>query len=782
MSHVIYFITLLNCFVISAQELTQTIKGQIVDQQSKTPIIGATVIIKNSDPTLGGVTDIEGYYRIENVPVGRQTLLFSSIGYESSAAQDIVVQSGKEVIINTELQESFTQMEEVVVSASSQGKGQIQNEMATISAISFSVEETSRYPAAVNDPARMALSFAGVTGGGDDLSNEIVIRGNTPKGLLWRLEGVEIPNPNHYSQTGSSAGGISMLSSAMLSNSDFYTGAFPAQYGNASSGVFDLKLRKGNYDKRETTFQAGILGFALASEGPLSKKSRASYLINYRYSNLAVFTALGINIVDPTETVEFQDLSFKIHIPSKKFGSFALWGLGGHNVDNEDANAEDSIFFWSDGKQSIGVFGITNINYLSNKTYLETILSTSGNRSRDLLDTLTRRLEYKEKISEYAHRVSLMLNHKFSVRSSVRIGTIYSHLGYNMFETGWQEDNTGYEVYLDAEGTGNMGQAYMQWQYRPNSRLTLTPGFHLTYFDINKDTYLEPRLGARYQLNTTTNLNLGFGSHTRRETIALYRSQEEQPDGSFLEHNRDLSFTRANHYVLGYEKMLRPNVRLKLETYYQKLFDVPVYFDRNISDLSYLIESPLNSNDGYTSAKLANNGTGENYGFEIGVEKFFSSNYFLLSNLSFYESMYTGADGIRRNTRYNGNFIYNLVGGKEFKVGKSGNNLLNINGKIIWAGSQRFTPINLEQSIAARREIRNLDQAFESRLDNYFRIDLGINFRVNRRKYSYIIDFSVQNVMHRENEANRFYSDIFKRIMSDTQLGILPNINYKLEF
>ena len=319
-------ITTLLCISILgfAQTLTQTIKGQVTDEQSRTPLIGVTVVVAGTNPPLGGITDADGYFRIDNVPIGRQSLNVSMIGYESAVLSELLVGSGKELVLNIPLTESLIQMEEVVITADSEEKGQPRNELATISAISLSVEQTSRFAATFDDPARAALTYAGVQTGGDDLLNEIVIRGNSPKGILWRMEGVEIPNPNHFTSIGSSAGGISMLSSNVLANSDFFTGAFPAQYGNATSGIFDLSLRKGNFDEYEHAFQAGLLGITASSEGPLSKNGRGSYLANYRYSTLAMLTGLGLDILGEREEIVFQDLSYKVHLPTKKFDKARL--------------------------------------------------------------------------------------------------------------------------------------------------------------------------------------------------------------------------------------------------------------------------------------------------------------------------------------------------------------------------------------------------------------------------------------------------------------------------
>jgi hypothetical protein len=165
----------------------------------------------------------------------------------------------------------------------------------------------------------MSASFVGVVSPNDG-GNNISVRGNSPYGFLWRMEGIDIPNPNHFANAATSGGGISILSAQILANSDFLTGAFAAEYGNALAGVFDLRLRKGNNEKREYTIQAGLLGIDLEAEGPVSPGSAHSYLVNYRYSTLSMLANLGLEVGDAI--TNFQDISFNVTLPTKRQGTF----------------------------------------------------------------------------------------------------------------------------------------------------------------------------------------------------------------------------------------------------------------------------------------------------------------------------------------------------------------------------------------------------------------------------------------------------------------------------
>lgn len=774
------FLALLIPSVLVAQPLTQTIKGRVVDSQSGSPLIGATVLVIGSDPTIGGITDTDGYFRIGEVPIGRQSLRVDYIGYSSRTVPDIMVTSGKEYVLDVQLIEDIVQLENVVVVADKGDKGKTQNDLATVSAISFSTEETSRFPANFEDPARAALSLAGVAGGGDDVLNEIVIRGNSPKGLLWRLEGVEIPNPNHFAEIGSSAGGISMLSSNVMSNSDFYTGAFPAQYGNAYSGVFDIKLRKGNYDKPEFTAQIGTLGVAAAAEGPLSKNSRASYLFNYRFSTLALLQNAGIEILGEQEKITFQDLSFKLFVPTEKVGTFSIWGLGGQNRYQYLADPSIGDYWHEDETQYMGVSGITHVAYLNKDTYIESIISTTGQFADNVEDS-SGVIDMKERVGEGTTRFSTMLNTKFSPRHSLRVGAIYSIISYELNGKQNWGDSLGLVSLFDDSGSAGFLQGYGQWQYRVTDRFTVNPGFHFSRFELGGQTYLEPRLGMEYKLEGGKALTAGAGLHSRREALALYLGKYRNEDGSFTYHNKDLGFTRTLHAVVGYQQMIRPNLRFKSEVYYQYLFDVPVWGDTT-TNAELLTVSTLNSSDGYTIFPLANKGEGRNYGIEFTLEKFFSQNYYFLTTTSLYHSEYKALSDEWYNTRYDGRYIVNLVGGKEFRVGRSRNNIISVNAKLILAGGQRMAPILLDESREQGYTVWDFSRINEASLQDYRRLDIGINYRRNFANRSSIIDFSVQNVLGIENEGWRYYNPFTDTISSDYQLGMFPNLSYKVEF
>ena len=280
-----------------AQNVSQTVRGIVTEAFTGNPIEGATIIIPDSKPLVGCKTDAKGEFELKNIKPGRWSFSASIVGYSAQVVSNLMVIAGKETVLTFKLEEKVNYLADVVVKAG-HSKERPLNDMALISARSFSVEETERFAGSLGDPSRMVSNYAGVMAGNDS-RNDIIIRGNSPMGLLWRIEGVEVPNPNHFGAQGTTGGPVSMLNSNLLANSDFITGAFPAEYGNALSGVFDINLRSGNKEKYEFTGQVGFNGFEAAAEGPIplgKNNPKGSFIVDYRYSTLELVSKLGFNV------------------------------------------------------------------------------------------------------------------------------------------------------------------------------------------------------------------------------------------------------------------------------------------------------------------------------------------------------------------------------------------------------------------------------------------------------------------------------------------------------
>lgn len=772
--------TFLISLSLTAQNFTQTVRGQVVDKISQTSLPGATLIIINSNPLIGTTTDIDGNFKLNNVPVGSISLKISFVGYKERLLPNISVNAGKEVVLNIPIEEDILQMEEIVVTPDIE-KNKPLNEMAVVSARTFSVEETRKFSAAFNDPARTVVSYAGVVSP-EDGNNAISIRGNSPYGLLWRMEGVDIPNPNHFANVGTSGGGISILSSQLLTNSDFMTGAFPAEYGNALAGVFDLNLRKGNNEKREYTIQGSFLGTDLAVEGPFSKGYRGSYLVNYRYSTLSFLSNLGVNVGDAI--TNFQDLSYHFYLPTNKLGNFSLFGFGGLSDQKQDAELdstkwnEEYLRYNSKYFSNTGAAGLKHLFNIGDNTYLQSTVMISGNdngyQEFRLDDNYSPQFQYRQKYINKKMTFSTVLNHKFNAKNSIRSGAYYNKYYYNLNLRDYNEETKIIDEQLKANSEAGTIQLFSQWNHRFTEQLTLNVGFHYLQLIDNHSESLEPRASLKFALDDKQSLSVGYGLHSQIQPIGVYEAEVRDGLGNISQPNKNLGLNKSHHFVLAYDRALSQYTRVKAETYYQRLFNIAVKNDP-ASPISTLVVE-----QGYLVDPLVNKGTGRNYGLELTLEQFFHNNtYFLLSS-SLYDSKYKALDNVLRNTRFNGNFAFSLTAGKEYNWEK--NRTFGLNVRTIYTGGFRETPIDFQKSkqLGQTEYIESL--AFTEQRPNYFRTDFRVSIKRNRPHSTSTLSLDIQNVTNQQNLGGEYYEARTGEIKKWYQLSLLPVLSYRIEF
>jgi hypothetical protein len=764
---------------ILAQSITQTVRGKVTDADSKTGLPGANVVLLNSNPLTGTTTDANGTFILEKVPVGRHSFRISYIGYTPVIRAEVLVSSGREVFLSAELEEEVFEAGEVEIKAALD-KDKPVNSMAMISARSFSVEESRRYAGSADDPMRAVSNFAGVTASSDVNSNEIVIRGNSPKGLLWRVDGVDIPNPNHYAYVGTSGGGLTMFSSQVLGNSDFYTAAFPAEYGNALSGVFDMKFRNGNSTKHEFALQVGIQGLDLSAEGPLSRRSQGSYIFNYRYSILAF-----LQYIDPgmkNKIPSYQDLSFKINLPAGKAGTFSLVGIGG--ISRSKYIPEKDSAQWKtleDRTQSMlnnnmGALALTHQVAFSRKTYLRTYISGTYNSidfdNNYLLPDYSLQPQENVRQENFRFSASTLINAKTSPRHTNRTGLTYTRLFYNSDLQAVNPFTGVFGQVYSGNGNTDLIQAFSESKIDLTRNIALNAGLHLQYFLLNRHYSVEPRLAMRWLISARHSLSIGYGKHSQTEDVGVYLTDVIVTPEMKVQPNRQLDFSRSHHVVLGYDFLIKPALRLKAEAYYQYLYHIPV-MPGNYYSL-------INSSGGFYNDTLVNNGTGHNTGIDLTLEKFLTRQYYYLVTVSLFDSKYKGGDGVERNTRFNAKYVVNLVGGKEWTV--RGKNILGVNLKASMTGGEWYVPIDLDASRQAHREVLNDTKAYAMELPDFVYIDLTLTYRTNHRKFSGIWAIQLKNLLNQKPVTGYVYNDFNQVIEPVVSMGILPFVSYKIEF
>ncbi|MEM9324406.1 MAG: TonB-dependent receptor [Bacteroidota bacterium] len=777
---------------------TQIVKGQIKDLQADYPLIGATITLVGSDPIKGAVTDLEGKFAIADVPVGRQTFNVQYIGYKSISLPNVLVTSGKQVVLSITLEESVEKLEEIVITADSDKDLPI-NELAKVSARTFSLEEVTRFSGGRNDVARLATSFAGVSAPNDS-RNDIVVRGNSPVGLLWRVEGIPIATTNHFATLGTTGGPVNALNTNLLRTSDFLTSAFPAEYGNANAAVFDVNFRNGNSDEFEFTGQlSAFSGLEFMAEGPMDREKGSSFVASYRYG-IASVAATGTSAVP-----FYQDFSFKVNFGESDIGRFELFGLGGlSNIDFLGADTDENDLFANPDEDAfvdndLALLGLSHTLRLGKKGFLKSTLGTSTTFNEFLQDNiisdddgnvLDKYRATNANNRETRYTFTSTWNQKFSPRFSLRTGVVGELYDVDFFV----EDRDNRSDIPDDDGDGvpdfflvtrdirdNYGvlQGFSQGEYKFTDAFSTTLGVHTQYHTFTGAAMAGPRLGLSWQLDPVQRLSFAYGLHGQSIPSPVLFFVEETGPGMSERTNDELDFMKSHHLVLGYDRNFGTDWRLKAEVYYQHLFDVPV---EGVPS-SY---SVINQGADFVfdeRGSLVNQGIGTNYGLELTVEKFFSRGYYALFTTSLYESTYEGSDGVQRSTAFNNNYIVNFLAGKEWKWGLNGKNAWTFDTKLTTAGGNPFTPIDLEATRDnAGREILMEDVAFSERYEDYFRWDVKFGVRLNSKKVSHQFFVDLQNVTNRTNEFVRRYNEVTDDINRVEQIGFFPDVLYRIQF
>ena len=791
---------------VQAQDVqtVQTVRGQVCDVASGEPMVGVTITVENGI-TLGTISDAEGNFVINNVPVGRHSVRATYIGYEPVLLKEQLVTSGKELVLNLKMTESLSTLQEVVVKPHV-NKQMPLNEMAQVGARMFSVEEATRYAGGMADPARTASMFAGVATGG--ATNGISIHGNSPQMLQWRVEGVEVNNPNHFAEITEAGGGVfTSLNGTVLANSDFMTGAMPAEYGNALSGAFDMKMRVGNNTKHEHAIQVGTLGVDFASEGPLGKNTKASYLVNYRYSFLEIAKKLhAINMEN--ETLDYQDLSFKLNFPTVSAGTFAVWFTG--LIDRYENKAPDPSEWetlwdqndsWSNQKSWAG--GLTHTyRFHSGGTLTSNVAFTGAYQKlgiNDYDELMTKMPDMMGRSLSWNVVISTQHKHKFSSRYTMLNGFEHRHMQFNTWLDFIKE--IGGPLYRVYESDGNTGltRLYTNHKVALTQRLSTVAGINLMWFNLNNQLLVEPRISLQYKTSPSSTVSLAYALNSRKESTdtyfvkaspspsqgggvetqnpTTYSNQTSLPSMGLKEANSSLGLTRSHHLSASFAQRLGENAMLKIEPYWQYVFDVPVELGTNYSI--------INHNLFYQDRVLVNEGAGRNYGIDFTLERYLKDGLYGMLTATLFKSEYRDAQGEWHHSRHDRCYITNILGGKEWMTGKSHKNVFGINGRLTLMGGDRYTPMapGTTYDDVAMRPDRSIPQDGSNPFSQQKGMNIGyafsVKYTINKHHTSH--NFILEYLQMRSFHGQTF--DIRTHELVDKYTSLtFPNIAYRVEF
>jgi len=780
-----------------SQQTGQTIRGTVVDKVTKNTLPGATVYIKDSDPVIGAAADADGKFVLRNVPLKRTVVVCSFVGYSDFYSDDFIVTSAKEIVLNIELEEGIT-LGGVTVSAVRTISEPL-NELAYVSARSFSVEETERTPVGLNDVSKMAQSFPGTQQGRLDIENDIIVRGNSSFGMIWRLEGLDIPSPNHYARPGSSGGGISILSAQLMSRSDFYTGGMPAEFGNTVSAAFDIRLKNGNLSKYENRFKVSLIGIDYALEGPF-KKDQSSFVFNYRYSMLGLLNRLGFHPTGENAFNEFSDFSFNTYFnfPKRK-SNLNIFGMGGTSMEIYNpiypATARDPEVLWhwelvKFGSDMATVGAVYTKLHSSSAFSKVSVAATSSwiERSNDTLDLEDNPYRYREDQYRDSRLVgTYVYSNRIDSSWRIKAGVIGNLIGFDFFQM-YTSRRTTLDInqftlggtQVEGSGITQTAQAYGQAIYNMTPKLTISGGLHFLMLFMNNSASVDPRLSVKYQMSPGSRLSFAIGKYSQHLPLPAYMYVEADTlaNGTInaISVNKNMRMMYSNHYILSYQYATPAKFKFQAEAYFQDLYHVPVAAN---PESKY---SMLNDNSEFPALQTSDLGRGMNYGIDVAIEKYTINSFYILATGSLFAAKYRPLDGKWYHNRFSSNWVSAITVGKEFDFGKG--RVLQVGTRFIHNGGHRYTTIDYEKSAIKGEYVADEDGYNASRMPAYWKFDGRIAYRFSRPKFAMNISLDMSNLTGHKNPNSVGYNATTNELFYYYHTGndFIPLLNIQIDF
>jgi hypothetical protein len=768
---------------IFAQSTSARLRGKVQEKGTKEPLISASVIIYKGDKTniiAGAATDIEGKYSIPKIEFGTYTVRVSYLGY-TPKEQTITIK--KEAVYELD----FTLKIDAQIPYN--GKTLMIIWKPQFSPI-LTNKELSQVPAVYDDPARATALLAGVNGANDQ-ANNISVRGNNPNGLKWYLEGIEIPNPNHTPNAGTasdrittSGGGVNMIKPQFLQSTAFFNGAFNTGLGNATGGILNMKVDRRMPEKNQFSTQIGLIGLEALVKTAINREKGSFLNASVRYSTVGLLTNV-LNVDFGGEKISYTDVNLSAFFPTKKYGDFTFFNISGTSSNLFGAQRDTTWEvqkdrFDIDFRSTTTISGMTHSFTKNQHTLNTTIAYSSWNANRNgylLDDDFERNLVQQDSLRH--RRLSLRMQYAYKNFTTEINAT---HLDYQLQNFDSLQFSTS-----NGQQRGWLLQPSASYTLNGRKYYSLQMGVHSMIYTENNTYAIEPRLTfIKYVNRLNADLMLSYGLHSQLQTPEVYLSTNSK--GTF--DHRDLGLTRAHHLNLKLQKNSH-SYGFQVQAYYQYLFDIPIV---NNANRSFSVINELNSQ---ITDPLENEGVGRNYGVEIAVKKAMQDNYYISVNASLYQSEYKGGDEIWRSTRYNGNYIANLIIGKEWMKTRINKKDRNINRKIgvyaraVYAGGLRESPIDfvLSEEFGQTTFIEN--QAFSIQQPNVFKLDLRLywkkevfNFSKNKKSpmRTHTIALDIQNATNRQNVAFNYFDVLQNTVITKYQLGLIPLLSWRVDF
>ena len=717
---------------------TGTVSGYVLDDKTEEPLIGATVRLK--DTGIGAVTDINGFYTITDIPAKTYSIEASYVGFTADVKFNIVIRSGGTPDVNFRLVEESNLLEDVVVTASPFRK----TEETPLSIQRLSPEEIATFPGGNNDIAKVVQALPGVSGSVGGFRNDVIIRGGAPNENVYFLDGIEIPNINHFATQGSAGGPVGLLNVSFFEGVTLSTSSFGAQYDNVLSGVLQFDQRDGNNRDFKKNIRISSSEAALTVEGPLFKGanefSNTSFIASVRRSYLQLlFQALDLPFLP-----DYWDYQYKFTHKLDKYNELVLTGVG--SIDDFSVNVPDDI----DEEQQANLDQVPIIKQRTNTIgaswkrrfkngsgFMTTALSTNvlNNDFSQFRDNVT---QSDLLLSNVAREQETKLRYsytRFAGDWTLTGGGIVQNADYQN-ETLDLVNDFQFDNGINFWRYGVFGQASRSFL---KERLGFSAGFRLdgnSFTTTGNELYrtFSPRASLSYKLDPSGNWTLN-GSAGRYFKIAPYTVLGFTDNNGNLA-NKDVEYIESDHLVLGVERILNTSTRITVEGFYKKYRDYPVSLTDSVSlanlgaDFSVLGNEPV-----------ASIGLGRTYGVEFLFQKKFTSNFYGILALTLYKSEFTGFDPNEfvSSTWDNGTLL-TFTGGYKF-----GNNW-ELSARVRYLGQTPTAPIDEDATLANYPAIvRDFSRQGEQLLDAFNQTDIRIDKKWNLKGFTLDVFLEIQN-------------------------------------
>ncbi len=736
-----------------------TIKGKVVDSETKSPLIGASVMLVGT--RRGSVTDTDGNFTIDNVPVGNYALKFSSIGYKPLSKTDVIIKSDRITFIEAELVITTISSKDIIVTAGY--FSQVEDKPG--GTINFSTEEIRRSPGSAGDVSRIIGGLPSIAKVNDQL-NSLIVRGGSPAENGFYIDNIEIPNINHYPIPGSSGGPIGLLNVDFIQDVTFSAGGFSALHGDRLSSIMDVSFREGNRDELDGEIGIHFAGFEIAAEGPTPGK-RGSWMFSARRSFLDLLVkAIGTGVAP-----KYSDYQGKITYdisPTNKITLLGIYGIDHISFDKEQS-IEDGNIIYGDYDGYEYSFG-TNWRYLwSENGYSNTSISFLGTRSTsDIYETKTDIVLFTSDVLEQIAQIRNVNHLRLNELHQLQFGTdakyYLNKYDYWMAEyTGVLGDRTD-SLRVNRDINSPKYGIFANYTWRPFNKLTTNWGIRFDHFSHNNNSHISPRLSLSYKLTERTSLNAAYGIYYQNIPL-IFLSQKEE--------NKELRDPIAYHYIWGVSHLLTENTRLILEAYYKEYDNFPL--DPQQPQM-FIADEVFYGGFMHNHEELISAGKVRAYGVEMSVQKKLVENFYGLICGSYYRTRYLGLDGTWRNRVFDNRYIFSIEGGYkpnykwEFSV------------RWIFAGGPPYTPLDIELSKVFDRTVMDRNRVNEARYPDYHSLNIRFDRRYHFKSTNLIFYVSVWNAYNRKNIANYYWNAIEEKEDVIYQWSMLPVFGVEYEF